>query len=517
MTASRRIYKKILKWFSVFFISFTMTLSIYFSSKNIKGEDRQGLRDEEVLIEEVYSEEKSREEFLEEVGSEDFEPVVEIVRDSTTREDVQVSSYEPGEIKTDSSQSYETASFCESMYRVTSEGSVRELTINSSGANNVKLIDLSDYANGVFAFKWRGGSFEYGLANQKSIPALREVEISDEVETSPRTRISDLIPFDGNKYIFFKQLETVAELTIHLIYPQVSGGGGFQGGAYHSSGAKYSSLGIIPREVWSSDLDINNPSRLVWDPVYYKVEKIVIHHTATPNNEDPIYWMKAIYTYHSLTLGLGDIGYNYLIDQYGNIYEGKLGGDEAKGYHAGSSGNPNSIGISVIGTYTSVAPSAEALDALVRLMSEKAAFYNFDLGWHSTVYGHRDFMATACPGNAFYAQLPDITAYADSYKDSYFTTLKSVVSEVNEEIDNRDYKPGKLALFFANAAEISIPAWSGVDNYNTLDNIATLSMTGSSSPYENVSDRLRTLYKVFWLGGNVESASLIYRGYLQDF
>jgi len=397
-------------------------------------------------------------------------------------------------------------------YRDTNTGTIRRINVLPRGDNSIEIIDISNYENELAAFRWTSGDFKYGISNQKSIPELQKIEISDEIDPNMAdTLVSDLISLENNKYLFIQTLNPVSNLEIDFITGEKGTVGSISTTAYHSSGAKYSSLGIIPREQWSGDPDINNPNRLTWDPVYYKVNKIVIHHTATANYQDPTYWMRAIYNYHAYSCGWGDIGYNYLIDQYGNIYEGKLGGDEAKGYHAGSA-NANSIGISIIGTFTDIAPTSAAQDALKRLIAEKSAFYNFTPAWHSTVYGHRDFMSTACPGNAFYSILPLITSNANSYKNSNFSQLKSIVQKVNQNVDNGNFESDKLILIFNQSSNISIPSWSGIESYTTLDNVVTLNITSSSTPYEDVNERIKSLYTIFSMYNNVDYVGLNHMG-----
>ena len=74
---------------------------------------------------------------------------------------------------------------------------------------------------------------------------------------------------------------------------------------------------VISRAGWGANEDYRT-----WEPEVRPGRKIVIHHTVTPNDYDPdkaTEWVRAIYSYHAVTLGWGDIGYNYLVDQYGNI------------------------------------------------------------------------------------------------------------------------------------------------------------------------------------------------------
>ena len=95
-----------------------------------------------------------------------------------------------------------------------------------------------------------------------------------------------------------------------------------------------------------------NGQELVW-PIQkvQKVNKIVVHHTADKldgRSDEEI--LRAIYAYHAVTRGWGDIGYNYIVGQNGRIYEGRAGGDYVVGAHAAYN-NIGSVGISVLGDY----------------------------------------------------------------------------------------------------------------------------------------------------------------------
>lgn len=520
--------KKYLPWITLLFTFFVI---IPFSSIGAR-EEVQGVSDntpefsdgsesskeEEstILVEEEVKGEEGR------VGGESVQGISVYKK---SEEPVGIGETDPdvvgNEVEDIQDQVFEDAAFVQTSLKKIPVGSVRSLSIDLANDGNVRLLDLSKYEDGYLVFKWKAESFEYGLANEKVIPNLLEVEVSDEVSEYSDTKASELIDFRSKKFLFLRPLGDIGNLTFDIISPSEGMGGGFFAQVNHDSGAKYSSLNIIPREVWSGDPDINSPDRLVWDPVYYKVNKFVVHHTVTPNDRDPIEDIRAIYLYHRYSIpwyggyGFGDIGYNYLIDRNGNIYEGKLGGEEAKGYHAGDA-NPSSIGVAVMGTYTSVAPSQAAQNALVRLMAEKGAFYNFDPDWHVTVFGHRDYMATACPGNAFYPLLPGLSGAARSYKYSYFGFISSAEQQVRSDISNSDYRPGKLALVWYSSADIAIPAWSGIDSYVNYNNTTTLTVTDTSTPYESVSDRMRTLYLIYALNGKVKDVGLIHRGQIPE-
>jgi len=157
--------------------------------------------------------------------------------------------------------------------------------------------------------------------------------------------------------------------------------------------------------------------KFIW-PLQYseKVKKIIIHHTATTKNlENPAQAIRDIYSYHSSTRGWGDIGYNYIMDQQGNIYEGRYGGEGVIGAHAGP-GNNGSIGVAVLGNYQEDQPSEEMLIKLSQFLYKKGVIHDIQLDGTSifrgentaNVIGHKDMMVTSCPGQNLYDKLPRI-------------------------------------------------------------------------------------------------------------
>jgi len=203
---------------------------------------------------------------------------------------------------------------------------------------------------------------------------------------------------------------------------------------------------IIPRseDGWDADEtlryvngDLNGD--LLWPLEYRTVAKIVVHHTVSTNDYDPddgAGLVRAIYYYHAVTRGWGDIGYNYLVDRYGNTYEGRFGGPGVVGGHV-CGYNYGSMGIGTIGSYGNTAdsewPPAEALNALADLSAweanrsyihplESAPFYDVTT---PNLAGHRDYGTTACPGDYLYAELPglrqDVWQRLVTYSDQYHT------------------------------------------------------------------------------------------------
>jgi hypothetical protein len=136
--------------------------------------------------------------------------------------------------------------------------------------------------------------------------------------------------------------------------------------------------------------------------------------------------VRSIWFLHTVTNGWGDIGYNYLIDPDGVIYEGRAGGDGVIGAHF-SCRNMNTVGIGMLGTYTNVTPTPPALDSLRRLLAELCRKFGITptaISYHPptglilpTILGHRDgnpstltCSKTLCPGDALYSLLPSIRA-----------------------------------------------------------------------------------------------------------
>ncbi len=168
----------------------------------------------------------------------------------------------------------------------------------------------------------------------------------------------------------------------------------------------------------------------------------VVHHTAGSNNYNadasPAI-MRGIQNYHMDALGYCDIAYNFLIDKYGQIFEGRAGGiDRAvNAAHAGGF-NTASAGVALFGNYTDISPPAAQWNSLVHLLRWRlsVASINPALGFSTTargspcncarwgegtavsfasaILGHRDLNYTACPGDTFYPQLDSIRAQVQS-------------------------------------------------------------------------------------------------------
>lgn len=138
--------------------------------------------------------------------------------------------------------------------------------------------------------------------------------------------------------------------------------------------------------------------------------RIVIHHTGNPVDDDLS--AEQLHRSHQ-NLGWAGIGYHFIIRKDGTIELGRpywAIGAHAYGF------NSNSIGIHVCGNFDIAEPTKEKLDALPMLIADICDAYGFIAG-AGIVVGHRDLMATACPGNNLYKQLDTIRGNAEWYRN----------------------------------------------------------------------------------------------------
>ncbi len=184
---------------------------------------------------------------------------------------------------------------------------------------------------------------------------------------------------------------------------------------------------IVTRQQWGAD------ERLVTGtPIVDRtVRALFLHHTDTTTPSTPaqaVAQIRAIYAFHTLVRGWSDIGYNFLVDRFGRVFEGRRGSIDAAilGAHTGGF-NSESLGVAVLGTYTDAPASPAAIAALTNVLAWKAAEYGINpvanvrltsaggpytahpVGERVKVAGisaHRDVGITECPGDALYAQLP---------------------------------------------------------------------------------------------------------------
>ena len=281
---------------------------------------------------------------------------------------------------------------------------------------------------------------------------------------------------------------------------------------------------IVTRSAWGA-----NESWRSGSPDYAPVKMAFVHHTDSGNNysaaQAPAI-VRGVYAYHTKSLHWSDVGYNFLIDRYGTIYEGRYGGVTRGVIGAQVLGfNTGSTGISVIGTFTSATPPSRAVTSLERLLEWKLDVHHVDPLGKATlvcgygqkyatgqrvtfpaIAGHRDANYTDCPGGRLYAQLPNvrkvvartgqpkiygfivedpaISPNGDGVRDR--ATLGFTLSQTATwRLDIRD-DAGNLVRHMTGEGKVVETTWAGRDDAGVLqpDGVYTLQVDATSADGE---------------------------------
>jgi hypothetical protein len=233
--------------------------------------------------------------------------------------------------------------------------------------------------------------------------------------------------------------------------------------------------GIRPRSAWGADESIRTGA-----PAYARaVKAVVVHHTASANDytaaEVPAV-LRGIYAYHVKSRGWSDIGYNVLVDRFGNAWEGRAGGlsRAVVGAHAGGF-NTGTVGVSMIGTYETTTPSAPLLERLAQVVAWRTAAAGVDPRGSvlltsagstrfaagltvrlPTVHGHREVSTTACPGARGVAALPALRERAAALsrgappatRELQLVAPRSAAARRGAEVQVRGGAPGTAVELF---------------------------------------------------------------------
>ena len=187
---------------------------------------------------------------------------------------------------------------------------------------------------------------------------------------------------------------------------------------------------IVTRAQWGADESLGNHER-----TFAAIRKVIIHHTAV-DEADPVKQIQGIQRYHTQGRGWDDIGYNFLIDRAGTVYEGRWARAYADGeVHSGEDTrgrgvigahaagyNTGSVGIAVLGTYTSSTITEATMRALAATVAWKVGPRDIDPHGSDpfvragdgvsisfeNIAGHRDVEQTGCPGSGMYARLGEL-------------------------------------------------------------------------------------------------------------
>ena len=206
---------------------------------------------------------------------------------------------------------------------------------------------------------------------------------------------------------------------------------------------------IVPRAAWGAD---QCPPRAA--PAYGEVQLGVVHHTVNANDyapQDSAAIVLSICRYHRNENGWRDIGYNFLVDRYGQIFEGREGGVDQPVIGAQAQGfNGVSTGVANLGTFSQSTQTAAGVAATAELLAWKLSLHGVPVSGgvevtsaggptnrhpdgslvrFERIAGHRDADRTTCPGDALFAQLPAIRAQAAELAPQYaFLPPSGVVS-----------------------------------------------------------------------------------------
>jgi N-acetylmuramoyl-L-alanine amidase len=189
--------------------------------------------------------------------------------------------------------------------------------------------------------------------------------------------------------------------------------------------------GIVSRAQWGA------PAPVCSGGYATSTVAAAIHHTASSNSYTAAQvpgLLRGFAEYHMRPEAQGgrgwcDIGYNFLVDKFGTIYEGRAGGTTLPviGVHTGGF-NSRIVGVAAIGNYQDAVPSAALAESLSQIIAWKFAQYRilansvvtmtsgggaskFPAGTvvtFNTIFGHRDAQLTSCPGQYLYALFGDI-------------------------------------------------------------------------------------------------------------
>ncbi len=178
---------------------------------------------------------------------------------------------------------------------------------------------------------------------------------------------------------------------------------------------------------------------------YTPVTHLIVHHSAGNNTSSN--WsavVASIFDFHVNTNGWQDVGYNWLIDPNGIIYEGRGGGDNVRGAHMCGYNN-NTMGVCVLGNFELIEPTEDAIEALERLLAWKSCQANIDptgskdivshFGNMMTISGHQDGCRpghTACPGNFFVPKLDKLRMDTKGYIDDNCAKISNTEEESND-------------------------------------------------------------------------------------
>jgi hypothetical protein len=274
---------------------------------------------------------------------------------------------------------------------------------------------------------------------------------------------------------------------------------------------------IISRAQWGADENLrltNCPEGPTYDA---NVELAIVHHTGSSNNYGPgdtPAIMRGLYAYATQTLQYCDMHYNFLVDKYGQVYEGRYGGIAAPVHGAHSVGfNTNTTGIATIGNFQTTPAPPAMLDAVARLIAWKfdvhgvdpttpityvtAGNDKFPAGTAVTVpriIGHQDTWFTDCPGQYIEPLLGPMRATVTAMMagSRSWHPWGAFTGGVTSAPTAAAWGTNRLDVFAANSGAIVHKWWDGLSWYPGWEDLAPPSggFTGTPTAISWGPDRI---------------------------
>lgn len=246
------------------------------------------------------------------------------------------------------------------------------------------------------------------------------------------------------------------------------------------------------REEWCPSGDC--PPRAT--PATARATHLIVHHSADQNTAND--WaavMRSIWNFHVNTRGWDDVGYNFLIDPNGVVYEAR--GANALGAHFCGT-NTDTEGFCLLGTYTEVPPTDKALKSLKEMLAWRACARNINptgFSFHTSsglvlyhISGHRDGCSTECPGEKTYELLPQLRLDVAQYINTSCSGLPGPGNLTAERLtDTTAFL--KWGYFGSPTINIAIErAPNAPENFEEIAFISTMSSNYTDSGLDPVTD-----------------------------